>query len=203
MFTGLVERVGGVQRVEARGALLRIVIDIGELASGCRCGDSVAVNGVCLTVAEINPLGHAFDCIEQTRRLTTLGSLAAGDRVNLEGALRVGDQLGGHMVQGHVDAVGTVADVTQGAGTHRLRIEVREDVSAHCIAQGSIAVDGVSLTIAARGEGWFEVALIPETLARTTLGSLGRGDRVNIERDMLARLVDDAVRRQLAAERPR
>ena len=198
MFTGLVKTVGRVQRVESRGALLQLVIDLGEIAAGCRCGDSVAVNGVCLTVALIDPLGHAFECVEQTRRMTTLESLAAGDSVNLEGALRVGDKLGGHMVQGHVDAVGIVAQIIPGAGMHRLRIEVREDVSVHCVEQGSIAVDGVSLTVAARGEGWVEVALIPETIARTNLGGLERGDRVNIERDMLARLVDDAVRRQLA-----
>ena len=201
MFTGLVASVGTVKSRETRGALVRIVVDLGSVGASARPGDSVAVNGVCLTVVAESDGGHAFECVGQTVALTTLGELVAGSRVNLEAALRLGDPLGGHIVQGHVDSVGVVASVTRGSGSHRIRIECGRGERWALVPQGSITVDGISLTIADCGDGWFEVAIIPETLARTTAGSLAPGARVNLEQDAIARLVDAAVARHLAITR--
>lgn len=201
MFTGLVASVGTVKSRETRGALVRIVVDLGSVGASARPGDSVAVNGVCLTVVAESDGGHAFECVGQTVALTTLGELVAGSRVNLEAALRLGDPLGGHIVQGHVDSVGVVASVTRGSGSHRIRIERARGERWALVLQGSITVDGISLTIADCGDGWFEVAIIPETLTRTTAGNLIPGARVNIEQDAIARLVDAAVARHLAVTR--
>ncbi|HEY3576894.1 MAG TPA: riboflavin synthase [Gaiellaceae bacterium] len=180
MFTGIVRELGAVASFD--GA--RLVVAAPETAAHAAVGDSVAVAGVCLTVVETAEGRLAFDVVPETISRTALGSLAPGDAVNLEPALRIGDQLGGHVVQGHVDAVGRVRSVTEGAN-HRVWVDAPENVRAYCSEKGSIAVDGVSLTIAALdGEG-FEVALIPHTLAVTTLGSLEPGAEVNLEADVL------------------
>lgn len=196
MFTGLVQGVGTVAALRPVGSGARLEIELGALGECAHEGDSVAVDGICLTVAGRTGATHAFDAIAQTLALTTLGGWRVGDTVNLECALRAGDPMGGHIVQGHVEQVGIVESVRAHEQDYRVRVRVA--AGTPLVAQGSIAIDGVSLTIAACEAEWCEVALIPETLARTTLASLRAGSRVNIECDPIARLVDAAVRRHLA-----
>jgi riboflavin synthase len=192
MFTGLVREVGTVDRIERNDAGARVRVRA-ELASELRPGDSVAVAGVCLTVAERNANAFEADAINQTLSLTTLGELRQGDGVNLEPALQAGDPLGGHLVQGHVDGVATVADVLEDGASRRLRVELPAGLERYVVPRGSIALDGVSLTVADATGAEAEVALIPETLARTTLEALGTGSRVNVEVDLIARHVERLV----------
>lgn len=189
MFTGLIAELGEVERMEATqsGARLRIAAALaGELAAG----DSVAVNGVCLTAAAVANGSFEADVMNQTLDLTSLGQLESDDRVNLELAVRAHDRLGGHIVQGHVDAAGEVVSVSEDGMARRLRIAVPPDQARYLVERGSVAVDGVSLTVAAVGEDWFEVSLIPETLERTNLGEARPGRRVNLETDILAKYVE-------------
>ena len=189
MFTGLVKAVGRVQAVERTGdgARLRIAAPLaGELAGG----DSVAVAGVCLTVAALDDGAFEADAMNQTLGLTTLGDLTADDRVNLEPALRAGEPLGGHIVQGHVDCTGEVTDVREDGFARRVRIALPEQHRRFVVEHGSLTVDGVSLTIAELTADGVEVSLIPETLERTTLGDLRAGDRANVELDLIARYVE-------------
>ena len=179
-----------------------MVIQCGEMASVLRRGDSVSVHGVCLTAVEIRSGQFEVDVIPQTLSMTTLGAMSDGDSVNLEPALRMGDPMGGHIVQGHVDSIGEISLVDRTDGQWRIRVKsLRNDRDSLALitAQGSITLNGVSLTIANCTADWFEVALIPETLARTTLGKAVAGDRVNIEIDSVARMIDQAVRRYLDA----
>ena len=171
----------------------RLVVGAPETAGSVAVGDSVSVAGVCLTVVEAGEGRLAFDVVPETLSRTALGGLAADDRVNLESALRVGDPLGGHVVQGHVDAVGRVRSVESEGGGRRVWVDAPESVLGYCIEKGSIAVDGVSLTVAALDEEGFEVALIPHTLAVTTLGRLEPGDQVNLEADVLGKVVERLV----------
>jgi riboflavin synthase len=189
MFTGLIREVGEVDELERTegGARLRVRA---RLASGLEAGDSVAVAGACLTVAEPGDDGFAADVINQTLSLTTLGELGPGGQVNLEPALRVGDALGGHLVQGHVDAVGTVAATAADGIARRVRVELPGELRRYVVEHGSVALDGVSLTIAGLDEQGFDVSLIPETLERTTLGELAEGSRVNVEVDQIARYAE-------------
>ena len=188
MFTGLVREVGRVLTFEDG----RLVV---ECETTAEPGDSVAVDGVCLTVTEARDGTLAFDVVPET--LARVKPFR--ERVNLEPALRAGDALGGHYVQGHVDGVGTVTAVEPEGEGLRLRIDSDEDVCRYCIEKGSIAVEGVSLTIAGLADGGFELALVPHTLAHTTLGDLRPGDRVNLEVDVLGkyveRLLGDTMRR--------
>jgi riboflavin synthase len=190
MFTGLIEALGQVERVVPRGAGRRLEVRApAELTDDTRVGDSVAVSGVCLTAVGVDPGRLAFDLAEETVRVTTLGELVAGDRVNLERPLRLGARLGGHLVLGHVDGVGRVsAVVPEGAG-RRLTVEVPPGLRPLLVPKGSVAVDGVSLTVAALDTATFDVALIPHTLAVTTLGGDGVGRRVNLEMDVLGKYV--------------
>ena len=198
MFTGIVAELGEVEAVTAtdEGARLRVR---SKLASELAPGDSIAVAGACLTATAADGDGFEADVMNQSLALTTLGTLDAGDRVNLELPLRAEDRLGGHVVQGHVDGTGTVASVTEDGFANRLRVALPEDLSLYVVERGSIAIEGVSLTIAELGEDggedWIEVSLIPETLERTTLGAAKPGERLNIECDVLARY----VRRMLPA----
>jgi riboflavin synthase len=188
MFTGLVQEIGKVDAVDAAegGARLRVATALaGELSQG----DSIAVGGACLTAAAVTRKAFEVDVMSQTLSLTTLGELAAGDPVNLELPLRASDRLGGHIVQGHVDGAGEVASSTEDGIARRLRITAPADLAPLIAARGSIAVDGVSLTVSEVDGIEFEVSLIPETLSRTTLGSLMQGDRVNLECDVVARYV--------------
>jgi riboflavin synthase len=185
MFTGLVEGTGLV--AGADGGRLRIELDPPiELSEGA----SIAVNGVCLTVVEIDGGAFEVDVMEETLRRSSLGALAGGDRVNLETPLRVGDPLDGHMVQGHVDGTGTVAGVRDEGTSRVVRVEAPSGLLRYVVEKGSIAVDGVSLTVSAIGDDWFEVSLIPETLERTTLGQATPGSVVNLEVDVLAKYVE-------------
>src|SRR5215213_3213318 len=189
MFTGIIREVGAVEAVDrtAEGARLRVRAGV---AGGLGAGESVSVNGVCLTVA--SPGNDAFeaDVMNQTLSVTTLGDLNAGAAVNLEPALRAGEPLGGHLVQGHVDATGEVRGIADDGFSRRLRIAADAEVQRYLIERGSVAVDGASLTVASLGDGEFEVSLIPETLARTTLAGLAEGGRVNVELDLVARYVE-------------
>lgn len=194
MFTGLVADLGRVSEVERSGEGARVRIET-ALAAELREGDSVAVNGVCLTASEVDGGSFAAEAMNETLARTSLAELDAGARVNLELPLRAGDRLGGHIVQGHVDAVGRIAAVSEDGFAHRVRIEAGEEVLRYVVEKGSIAVDGVSLTVAEVGPRSFTVSLIPETLERTTLGRVQPGKRVNLEVDVLAKYVEKAVRR--------
>jgi riboflavin synthase len=195
MFTGLVKELGRVETVEASedGARLRIGA---ALASEVEPGDSVAVNGACLTATSVADGAFEADVMRQTLSLTTLGELEADSPVNLELALRASDRLGGHVVQGHVDGTGTVAGLSDDGFAKRMGIELPDELLPYVVERGSIAIEGVSLTVADLIDSGLEVSLIPETLERTTLGALGPGDRVNVECDVLARY----VRRQLSGD---
>ncbi|MXX87193.1 MAG: riboflavin synthase [Acidobacteria bacterium] len=194
MFTGLVIAVGEVHAVRdlAAGRLLTVGHGGGEV-SGLSVGDSVAVSGVCLTAVSVQPASASFEVAAETLSLTTLGDLRPGSRVNLELPLRVSDRLGGHFVQGHVDGRGEVVEAGGSDDDYRLRIRHRE--SRWIVRKGSVAIDGVSLTVAAAspGEGCFGVMLIPHTRTATTLGALRKGDRVNLEYDILAKYVAGLV----------
>ena len=190
MFGGIVAGRGRVLSVEeGEGAALRLEVDVSALGRTPRPGDSIAVAGVCLTVVSHAGGRAVFDVVGQTVRLTTLGGLAAGDLVNLEGALRVGDEIGGHQVQGHVDAVGTVRAVERRADETWMTIEAPPDVLDTLAPRGWVAVDGASLTVADLGTDTFSVALIPTTLALTSLGDAGPGTRVNLEGDPVGKHV--------------
>jgi riboflavin synthase len=194
VFTGLVEATATVSGVERDGAGARIEVAT-PLAADLTAGDSVAVNGVCLTAVETDGERFTADVMAETLRRSSLGPLAAGDSVNVELPLRADGRLGGHMVQGHVDATGTVADV-QGDGFARVvTVACERDLLRYVVEKGSIAVDGVSLTVASVDERGFTVSLIPETLERTTLGGVSRGDVVNLEVDVLAKYVEKLVAR--------
>jgi riboflavin synthase len=224
MFTGIVEGTGTVVTLaHARsGAAARLEVDAPWLAGELAVGDSVAVDGCCLTVVAATPGGFAADLVAETLRRTALGRLAAGTRVNLERPLALGGRLGGHLVQGHVDGVGQVLDrrpaaAAGGSGRggpgdppgvprsiralsappvdqgQEVRVELPEDLARYVVEKGSIAVDGVSLTVAAVGQGWFDVALVPHTLAATTLGERGPGDPVHLEVDVVAKYVERLV----------
>ena len=193
MFTGIVREVGSVASLD--GA--RLVVGAPETAESASIGDSVAVAGVCLTVVERDAGRLAFDVVPETLARTALAGLEPGSAVNLEPSLRVGDQLGGHVVQGHVDAVGSVRSVTPEGDSRRVWVDAPEGIVRYCIEKGSIAVDGVSLTVAAFDDEGFEVALIPHTLAATTLGRLRPGDAVNLEADVLGKVVERLVAARL------
>lgn len=188
MFTGIIEELGEVTGLSRRKGSWRLSLRAGPLAEAVQVGGSLAVNGACLTVAErAGPL-VSFDLGPETLKATTLGELGPGAPVNLERPVRLGEPLGGHLVLGHVDGVGKVAEVVAEHDTVRMRIEVRDpDLHRYLIPKGSVAVDGVSLTVAALGPGAFEVMLIPVTLERTTLGRRSVGDRVNLEMDVIGK----------------
>jgi riboflavin synthase len=188
MFTGIVRELGAVEAFDGS----RLVVSAPETAASAAVGDSVAVAGVCLTVVETAGGRLAFDAVPETLSRTALGGLEQGDPVNIEPSLRVGDQLGGHVVQGHVDAIGLVRSVTPEEASRRVWIDSPETVR-YCVEKGSIAVDGVSLTIAEVDDDGFEVALIPHTLEVTTLRLLAPGHEVNLEADVLGKVVERLV----------
>lgn len=199
MFTGLIQRMGDVSERRDTATGVRLSIRAPGWLADPQPGESIAVNGCCLTLVHATDGTLCFDVIPQTLALTTTGDLRVGDRVNLERSLRADALLGGHLVQGHVEGVGAVVGVDRTNGQWRTRISAPPAVQAHMIDQGSVTVDGVSLTVAATGADWFEVALIPETLQRTTLVHRMAGSRVNIEADVLSRMVAAQVQRQLQA----
>jgi riboflavin synthase alpha subunit len=197
MFTGLVQDVGLVREASPSPAGRRMVIETRHWDRRPAAGDSVCVSGVCLTLLEPGADGAlAFDVIGATLSCTTLGSLEAGSHVNIEGSLRAADEIGGHFVQGHIDGVGRVTRVQRDESDWRIAIEPPEWMMDLVVPKGSIAVDGVSLTIASINGGRFEIALIPTTLERTTLGALREGDLCNLEGDILAKTVARLLERR-------
>jgi riboflavin synthase len=189
MFTGLVQDIGSIESVEggAEGARLRVATRLGPEIG---LGDSVAVNGVCLTATEADASGFATEAMNQTLEVTVIGALEAGARVNLELATRADERLGGHIVQGHADGSGRVVEVTEDGFARRVRVEIPPELLRYVVDKGSLALNGVSLTVATLGEGWVEVSLIPETLERTNLGDAAPGDPLNVEVDVLAKYVE-------------
>jgi riboflavin synthase len=194
MFTGLVETTARVRRVDPDGDGARLEVET-PLAAELQQGDSVAVNGVCLTAIDPSAGGFKADVMAETLRRSSLGPLAAGDSVNLELPLRAGDRLGGHVVQGHVDGTGSVESVHDEGFARVVRIAAAPDLLRYVVEKGSIAVDGVSLTVAEVDGDGFSVSLIPETLERTTLGHAAPGRVVNLEVDVLAKYVEKLVAR--------
>ena len=204
MFTGLVEGQGTVAALEALGAdgaAMRLRVSAPWLA-GLAEGDSVAVNGCCLTVTTLAGDGFGADLVGETLARTALGRLAPGDPVNLERPLAAGDRLGGHLVQGHVDGLGEVIELSPSGDGTLLRVRLEEALARYVVAKGSIAVDGVSLTVAGLGPDWFAVVLVPHTLAVTTLGRRRTGDPVQLEVDVLAKYVERLAAPYLREVRP-
>ncbi|HTX31629.1 MAG TPA: riboflavin synthase [Solirubrobacteraceae bacterium] len=194
MFTGLVKDLGRVAEVERSGGGARLRIDT-ALAGELRQGDSVAVNGVCLTATAVDGSWFDAEAMNETLTRTSLGALRAGAAVNLELPLRAGEPLGGHLVQGHVDGMGRIAELEDDGFARRLRIQTGAEILRYVVEKGSIAVDGISLTVVDVAAQSFTVSLIPETLERTNLGASGIGSTVNLEVDVLAKYVEKAVRR--------
>lgn len=189
MFTGLIEAVGKIEAQKKRENGLSLSI-AAAFSKDLNLGESVAVNGVCLTVTQYDEKTFDVDVIPESLRCTSLSQLKAGDPVNLERALKVGDRLGGHFVQGHVDGVGTVKQIARDDSGWRIRVEPPAGLQKYIAPKGSITIQGVSLTVSTVSENDFEVALIPHTLENTTLGELQEGDPVNLEVDVLARYLE-------------
>lgn len=195
MFTGIVRELGLAVTVDGDGDGVRLVLEAPRTAPGVAIGDSVAVNGCCLTAESVDGARLAFHAVPETLRRTTLGALRAGDHVNVEPALRAGDPMGGHVVQGHVDGVGRVQSVEAEGEGLRVFVEAQPEILRYCVEKGSIAVEGVSLTVAEVHDDAFAVALVPHTIEATTLSLLAPGRRVNLEADVLAKYVERLLRR--------
>lgn len=189
MFTGIVEGVGEVAALEPEGKVVRLAVREPRLAREVHLGDSVAVNGVCLTIAREDPERLCFEAVAETLERTALGELAVGARVNLERALRADARLDGHIVQGHVDGTGRVRELRREGEDVRLFVDCDPELARLLVEKGSVAVEGVSLTVVGVREDGFDVALIPHTLEVTTLGELAPGRRVNLEADVLGKYV--------------
>ncbi len=189
MFTGLVEAVGEVVALETRGEQARLVVKA-SFAAEVELGDSVAINGCCLTVVEFDEATLAFDILRQTLAVTSLGDVREGSLVNLERALAVGDRLGGHFVQGHVDDVGVILDLSEVGQDHRYEVKLPASIHKYCIPKGALCLDGVSLTLAELTEESAIFWIIPHTFTGTSLQGKKVGDRVNLEADMLAKYVE-------------
>lgn len=191
MFTGLIQDRCEIRNVEDKGDVTRL-----SIATGWETvwGESIAVNGVCLTVTVAGPDGFTADVMPETLRLTTLGDLKAGTKVNLERALKLGDALGGHQVQGHVEAVATVSSVTKRETTRDVTFTLPQEIGQNCILKGSIALDGISLTITGCGSDWVSVSLIPETLERTNAIDWQPGTKVNVETDIFVKTLNASLK---------
>ena len=199
MFTGIVEELGRVAAIEDQGDAIRLGIGCELAVSDAKLGDSIAVNGVCLTVAEFDDEGFTADVMQESLDRTSLGGLAVGSPVNLERAVAAGARLGGHIVQGHVDGTGANVSRTPGEHWEVVRISLPDELDRYVVEKGSIAVDGTSLTVSAvggdDGARWFEVSLIPTTLADTVLGTLDAGATVNLEVDVVAKYIEKLLPR--------
>ncbi len=197
MFTGLVEEVGRVTRLE-EGEMLRLSVAAGRAAEDTREGDSISVNGVCLTVGEIDGGTLTFYAMPETLRRTALGGLAEGRAVNLERAMAAGSRFGGHIVQGHVDGVGEVLDVAPEGEAEIWTFAAPESVLRYAVEKGSVCVDGISLTLVAVKGGSFTVSILPQTRKNTNLAGLGVGDRVNLEADVIGKYVERLLEPRMA-----
>ena len=190
MFTGIVTATGRIHRADERGGVLALSIESPDIARELSVGDSVSVDGVCLTAVTTGRKRFGIEAVPETIARTTLGRRRKGDLVNLELAARAADRLGGHLVQGHVDATVTVTDVVEGGKSRRIRVRAPAEVMSYVVPKGSIALDGVSLTVAAVTGDAFEVAVIPHTLAVTSLDRIRPGDELNCEIDVIAKYVE-------------
>lgn len=190
VFTGIVEELGEVVALEQLGDSARLTVRGPLVTAGAAAGDSIAINGVCLTVTGSSDGTFSADVMGETLGRSSLGALSLGSAVNLERPMTLGGRLGGHLVQGHVDGTGTITERRAGDTWDVVRISIPPPLARYVVEKGSIAVDGISLTISALGGDWIEVSLIPETLARTTLGRKQPGDVVNLEVDMIAKYVE-------------
>jgi riboflavin synthase len=199
MFTGLVEEVGRIARVERRPEGAHLFVQAQVVTEGTRLGDSIAVDGACLTVVHIEPRLFAVDCMAETLSSTTIGARRSGDPVNLERAMSLGDRLGGHLVLGHVDGVGEIRSMRKQGIAWELRVGFPGELRPYLASKGSVAVDGVSLTITDVHDETFGLGIIPHTLAATTLRDVAPGRRVNLEADVLARYVHQALLGRLPA----
>ncbi len=197
MFTGIIEATGKVLRIERRGDAKRIAIEFPDQLTEVQLGDSIGINGVCLTVMERRDRTFMFDLSEETIKRSTLGALREGDRVNLERALRLGDRIGGHFVTGHIDGTGVITEKTRERDFIHLRVKVPESILTYIVSKGSIAIDGISLTVnEVRGDE-ISLTLIPYTLEKTTLMHKHIGDHVNLEADLLGKYVERMVRHRI------
>ena len=199
MFTGIIEELGRVRGVERRGEGVRVTVEARVVTEGTREGDSISVNGVCLTALDVRPDSFAADGSRETLQRSTLGNLRAGSAVNLERAVTPATRLGGHIVQGHVDARGRFLSAEEHGGSWTVRIGYPPEIARYLVFKGSVAVEGISLTIAALAEDYFEIAVIPKTWAVTNLSTLRAGDAVNLEADVIAKYVERMMGERAAA----
>ena len=199
MFTGLVEEVGQVVRLDA-DRRFRLQVSAGRVLEGARVGESVSVNGACLTVSEVEGTTLVFNAMPETLRRTALGDLAEGSPVNLERAMSPASRFGGHIVQGHVDGVGEVLGVRRDGDAEIWEFKAPENVLRYTVEKGSVCVDGISLTVVSVGEDSFTVSILPQTLANTNLQELGIGDRVNLEADVIGKYVERLLEPRLVGE---
>ncbi|MFO7665459.1 MAG: riboflavin synthase [Desulfobacterales bacterium] len=201
MFTGIIEGLGRIAMVRSSGKGKRLAIDADFILDGTCIGDSIAVSGACLTVVEINRSRFEVDVSPETLEKTTLGNTGTGDRVNIERALRLSDRLDGHLVSGHIDGLGTITRKKMDGNAVLISVGVPESLSRYIIKKGSVAVDGVSLTVNKCGEGWFEVSIIPHTVKLTTMGFKEKGAFVNIETDLIGKYIERFVGSGLNVEK--
>jgi len=202
MFTGLIETTCSVKSVRQSADSTLLTVDLGELASENEIGDSVAVSGVCLTVAGIEGALVSFDVSAETLAKSTLGKLQPGSQVNIERAMKATDRFGGHFVQGHIDGTATIAAITRHGEFADIRFAAEAELLDAMVAKGSVAVDGISLTIANIDQNGFTIAIIPETLKRTTLGKARIGDSVNIETDIIVKTIKRQLENILPKKEP-
>ena len=195
MFTGIITHLGRVRRASSRDGLLELRIEAPSIARELKRGDSVAVNGVCLTAVETSRKAFQAQAMGETLALSTLGDLSRGSNVNLELPARLSDRLGGHLVQGHIDGVAQVVRAEDDEGARRLWFKCSEDLLGYMVPKGSITIDGVSLTLVDVGATTFQVAIIPHTLGATTLNDLKKGSSVNVEVDVIAKYIKRFVER--------
>jgi riboflavin synthase len=194
MFTGIIETVGEVKEIEREEDHARLIVSLDEkYLTDSKLGDSISINGVCLTVVEMEAGSVSFDAVYETMRRSSLGHLASGDLVNIELAMRADGRFGGHMVQGHVDAIGNIASIRQHDNAFSIFIDVPRDLMKYIVSKGSVAVDGISLTVVDADDRTFSVAIIPHTWEHTNLSERRAGDAVNIETDIIGKYVERIV----------
>ena len=193
MFTGIVEELGAVKRISRKGNVTLIELKADKTLSDTKIGDSIAINGVCLTAVEINQDSFVFEAMPETLKVTNLGSLKIGEKVNLERSLKVGDRISGHFVLGHIDCQGIIRKKGYLGGNLAFEIAILPEFIKYCLPKGSVSVDGISLTIADKRSSTFSVYIIPHTLKNTTLSFKGPSDKVNLEFDLLAKRGDAAL----------
>jgi riboflavin synthase len=202
VFTGIIEELGEVTAWTPSADAARVTVRAPLAVSDAKHGDSISVSGVCLTVVDQGGDWFTADVMAESIAMSTLGALTPGTVVNLERAAKVGDRIGGHIVQGHIDGTAEILSLTEGSAWRVVRLTLDRDLAGLVARKGSIAIDGISLTVSAVGDDWFEVSLIPETLEATTLGSRATGDLVNIETDILARQVQRLILTGAGDDRP-